>query len=237
MQSAGPNLNVIFEDSDVIVVEKSAGVPSQGDKTGDKDMVYIVSEYLSGKNPDKEPYAALIHRLDRTIGGVMVFGKNKDAAAELSYDLLNGNFDKTYLAVVCGKAKKDLTLRDYLVKNERLNYSRVAPKNTPGAREALLSYELINRIDTEKDGALSLISIKLFTGRHHQIRVQLSNAKTPIWGDMKYNEKAAKPSQTGGFVFAALWAYKLKFKHPKTGKEMEFETKPHGQYPFTLFFE
>lgn len=227
-------LNILYEDSEIIVVEKPPGVPSQGDKTGDRDMSFLVLEYLGEQKPDDEPYAALINRLDRTVGGVTLFGKTKDSAAELSYDLLNGAFSKHYLAVVTGKAKKAATLKDYLLKNERLNISKIVPKNTANSKEAVLHYICLDRVATEEHGVLSLLSVDLETGRHHQIRAQLSNAGIPIWGDTKYNDTTKK---IRGFVYPALWSHKLTFKHPKTNKSFTFESFPGNRFPFSLFID
>ncbi len=219
------NLNILYEDNDIIVLEKPPGIPSQRDKTGDKCLADKVSDYLSGG------YVGIIHRLDRPVGGIMVFAKNKIANTKLSNDILNKKFKKTYLAVVCGKAEESKYLHNYLLKNQRLNISKVVSQKTLGAKEALLEYKCISSKQTNED-ILSIIEVELITGRHHQIRVQLSHEKLAIWGDTKYNEKFLR---VRGFVNIALWAYKISFYHTRTGKHLEFCLKPNEIYPFVEF--
>lgn len=226
-------LNVIYEDNEIIVCEKPSGIPSQGDKTGDRDMLSIIRDHSLESSAHKKPYIALVHRLDRAVGGIMVFAKTKHSAAVLSKAIQEGNFNKTYLAVTSGQAKDKGRLSDFLIKNQRLNISEAAPPDTPDSKQAILEYTLINSRETSTHDILSLLEISLITGRHHQIRVQLSNANIPIWGDTKYNHNFIKKP---GFHTIALWAYRLKFPHPKTGKPMEFKLNPHNKHPFSMFF-
>lgn len=226
------DIKVIYEDSHIIVVEKPPKIPSQQDKTGDMDMLGLIKDYLKKKYPRaRNPYIGLIHRLDRPVGGLMVFAKNKEANAKLSEQIKFHSFEKEYLAVVCGKPEKDKgELIDYLLKNQARNISKVVSKGNKGAKEAILGYAYLNSVSAE-EGILSLIKIVLKTGRHHQIRVQLSNAKLPLWGDNKYNPSFVKRKD---WTQIALWAWKLTFYHPKTNKLCSFELNP-TQYPFTLF--
>ncbi|MDO4392767.1 MAG: RNA pseudouridine synthase, partial [Clostridium sp.] len=180
------NLKVIYEDNHIIVVEKPANIPSQGDKTGDLDMLTIIKAYLKEKyNKPGNVYLGLVHRLDRPVGGVMVFAKTSKAAARLSEQVREKVFKKKYLVIVNGKfEEKKGTLKDYLLKNERLNKSRVVEEGTKNSKYAELDYEVLKY---DKEQNLSLLKINLHTGRHHQIRVQLSSRDHSIYGDAKYN--------------------------------------------------
>lgn len=211
-------LNVIYEDNHIIVVEKMPNIPSQGDKTEDIDMLTIIKEYLKEKyEKPGNVYLALIHRLDRPVGGVMVFAKTSKAAARLSEEVRERRIKKEYLVVADGKFESEKgTLEDYLLKNERKNMSKVAPEGTKNAKLAKLDYEVL-RYNEEID--LSVVRVLLHTGRHHQIRLQLSNIGHSIYGDQKYGTR-------GRGKQIALWAYKLSFVHPVTKEEMSFKVLP-----------
>ena len=206
-------LKILFEDESIIIVDKEHGVPSQPDKTGAENMVTLLQEYL------KNEFVGIVHRLDRPVGGVMVFAKTELASKKLSTDFCNGLLEKEYMAIVCGEAREKDSLSHYLLKNERLNISKVVNKGTKGAKLAKLDYTREKIFCTENDKKLSLIKINLLTGRHHQIRVQLSSCKLPIWGDTKYNELFSKKRQ---FVNLALFSHKITFQHPKTNKQVTF---------------
>ena len=211
-------LNIIYEDNQIIVVEKLPNIPSQSDKTGDIDLLSIVKQYIKEKyNKPGEVYIGLVHRLDRPVGGVMVFARTSKAAARLSEQVRNKEFKKEYLAVVVGKFKeKNGILENYLFKDERNNISKVVNKDKKNSKYAKLKFEVL-RYNEVKD--LSLIKINLYTGRHHQIRVQLANLGHSIYGDQKYGIRG-KGKQI------ALWAYKIKLIHPVKKKEMEFKNLP-----------
>ena len=211
-------LKVIFEDNHIIVVEKPPNIPSQSDKTGDLDMLTIVKNYIKEKhNKPGNVYLGLVHRLDRPVGGVMIFAKTSKSASRLSNQVREKVFKKEYLAVVDGKFenKRD-TLVNYLYKDERNNISKVVSKEKKNAKEAKLDYEVIKYNEVKN---LSLLKINLHTGRHHQIRVQLSNFNHSIFGDQKYGTRG-KGKQI------ALWAYKLTIEHPISKEKMEFEDLP-----------
>ena len=211
-------LKVIFEDNHIIVVEKPVNVPSQGDKTGDVDMLTIIKEYLKEKyNKPGNVYLGLVHRLDRPVGGVMVFAKTSKAAARLSEQVREKIFQKTYLVIVNGKMEATKGIyEDYLLKNEKNNISKVVKEGTKNAKFASLDYEEL-KYNGETD--LSLVKVNLHTGRHHQIRVQFSSRDHSIYGDQKYGGR-------GHGKQIALWAYKLKIMHPITKEEMEFKSIP-----------
>ena len=215
------NLKVIYEDNHIIVVEKLANIPSQGDKTGDLDMLTIIKAYLKEKyNKPGNVYLGLVHRLDRPVGGVMVFAKTSKAAARLSEQVREKVFKKKYLVIVNGKfEEKKGTLKDYLLKNERLNKSRVVEEGTKNSKYAELDYEVLKY---DKEQNLSLLKINLHTGRHHQIRVQLSSRDHSIYGDAKYNGR-------GSARQLYLWAYELTIQNVISKEEMTFTSIPEKE--------
>ena len=212
------DLNVIYEDNHIIVVEKMVNIPSQGDKTGDIDMLTIIKQYLKEKyNKPGDVYLGLVHRLDRPVGGVMIFAKTSKAASRLSEQVRVKEFKKKYLVVANGKMdKKEGTLEDYLLKNEKSNMSRVVKEGTKNSKLAILDYEVLKY---EEEIDLSVLKVNLHTGRHHQIRVQLSNRNHSIYGDQKYGGR-------GHGKQIALWAYELTIIHPVTKEEMTFKVLP-----------
>jgi 23S rRNA pseudouridine1911/1915/1917 synthase len=202
-------LEVLYEDNHVIVCYKPAGVLSQADNTGDIDMLTLVKDYLKKRyNKEGNVFVGLVHRLDRMTSGVMVFGKTSKGAMRLSNDIANGNFFKEYLAVCEGNIEDydETTLIDYLEKDEKNNKSFIS-KN---GKEAILTYRVI----TNKNNK-SLVRVKLKTGRHHQIRVQMSNIGHPLYGDIKYGS----PHKDN----LALQAYKLSFYQPVTRELLTFQ--------------
>ena len=212
------NLNVIYEDNHIIVVVKPVNIPSQGDKTGDADMLTIIKQYLKEKyNKPGNVYLGLVHRLDRPVGGVMVFAKTSKAAARLSEQVREKTFRKKYLVIANGKFENDNgVLEDYLLKNEKTNMSKVVPEGTKNSKYAKLEYRVL-KYDSELN--LSVLKINLHTGRHHQIRVQLSSRGHSIYGDQKYGGR-------GHGKQICLWAYELTIQHPITKEEMSFKALP-----------
>ena len=211
-------LKVIYEDNHIIVVEKIPNVPSQEDKTGDTSMMTLIKEYIKEKyDKPGNVYLGLVHRLDRPVGGVMVFAKTSKAASRLSNQVREKVFKKEYLAVVDGKLEQEKgTLENYLYKDKKTNTSYVVNKDKKDSKYAKLDYEVI-KYDKEND--LSLIKINLYTGRHHQIRVQLSNIDHSIYGDQRYGVRGKNKQ-------IALWAYKLTIEHPTKKEKMEFLDLP-----------
>ncbi len=219
-------LKVIYEDNHIIVVEKPPNIPSQGDKTEDVDMLTLIKEYLKEKyNKPGNVYLGLVHRLDRPVGGIMVFAKTSKAASRLSNQVREKVFKKEYLAIVDGKPEKDKdTLENYLLKNERTNTSRIVKENTPGSKYAKLDYEVLKY---NEEINLSLLKILLHTGRHHQIRVQLAGMGHSICGDQKYGTR-------GRGKQISLWAYKLTIEHPITKESMTFTDVPEPIGPWVM---
>ena len=219
-------LNILYEDNHIIVVVKPPNIPSQGDKTEDEDMLTIIKGYIKEKyNKPGNVYLGLVHRLDRPVGGVMVFAKTSKAAARLSEQVRNKVFKKEYLAIVDGKVQnQNGTLEDYLLKNEKTNTSKVVKKETRNSKYAKLDYEALKY---NEEINLTLLKILLHTGRHHQIRVQLSNFGHSICGDQKYGTR-------GRGKQISLWAYKLTIEHPITKEEMTFKGLPGEIGPWVM---
>lgn len=218
---------IIFEDNHLLVVEKPVNILSQGDETGDPDMLTLLKEDIKIRyNKPGEVYLGLVHRLDRPVGGVMVFAKTSKAASRLSDQIRQHTFRKSYIAVVHGKLdNKTGTLKHYLLKDSRTNTVKAVPSTSEGAKEAILDYTVIG----EKED-LSLVSIALHTGRSHQIRVQFSTIGHPLYGDQKYGQAVNKPGQQ-----IALWSAKIVLTHPTLKEEMAFECPPPGTHPWNLF--
>ncbi len=220
------NLKIIYEDNHIIVVEKPPNIPSQGDKTEDVNMLTLIKEYLKEKyNKPGNVYLGLVHRLDRPVGGIMVFAKTSKAASRLSNQVREKIFKKEYLAIVDGKPERNKgILEDYLLKNEKTNTSKIVKENTPGSKYAKLEYEVL-KYNEEID--LSLLKILLHTGRHHQIRVQLAGMGHSICGDQKYGTR-------GRGKQISLWAYKLTIEHPITKESMTFTDIPEPIGPWVM---
>jgi len=209
---------VLYEDNHVIVAYKREGILSQEDITKAPDILNSLKDYIKEKyNKPGNVFLGLVHRLDRNTSGVMVFARTSKAASRLSEQIkIHSGFNKKYLAVVEGKMPigQTETLKNRLLKNEKENKSYVS--NSKDAKEAELIYKVLD--SKIIDGApFSLLDITLLTGRHHQIRCQLSNIHHPIAGDMKYGAK-----RNGGNSYN-LSSYRLEFMHPTTKENMSFE--------------
>ncbi|MEY8391626.1 RluA family pseudouridine synthase [Lachnospiraceae bacterium 45-W7] len=239
------NIQVIYQDKDLAVCYKAAGVPVQTSKAGRQDMVSLLRNYFAERGDNTQVY--VVHRLDQPVEGVMVFARNQDAAANLSRQSRERSMDKCYMALAEGIFQESsAVLEDYLLREGRCNTSRVVSQSTPGAKQAKLSYEVIevwqplqvysgeaehslSRLQQEgrrifsaywrsqRENEVSLIQIKLETGRHHQIRVQMAHAGHPLVGDKKYN-----PNSSREYLPVALCAVRIAFCHPRDGRNMEF---------------
>lgn len=210
-------LNVLYEDNHVIVVEKPINVLSQGDATRDKDLLTMVKEYVKVKyNKPGNVYIGLVHRLDRPVGGVMVFARSSKAASRLNKEQLEHGFSKKYLAVVNGILKEKYG--QFVDKLLKLNDGNTIVSNK--GKEAILNYEVLKENLSTKH---SLVSVKLVTGRHHQIRVQFASRGHALCGDQRYG----KQDNTQ----LALFAYELSFTHPISKEKMTFKLDmPKGDY-------
>lgn len=213
--------HILYEDGEIIVCSKPPRIATQTARTGSQDMVSLLKNDLFRQKPEAgEPYLAVIHRLDQPVEGILVFAKTPSAAKELTAQLQRNGFGKEYRAIVCGHPEnRKGTLTDYMVKDGRTNLSRICAPQEQGAKKAVLSYEVLGET---QDGD-TFLNIRLETGRHHQIRVQMAHMGCPIWGDTKYNPAANRKNR---WEQIALSAYRLTFIHPKTKKEMSFEIEP-----------
>ena len=217
---------ILYEDKEIIVCHKAAGIAVQSARIGMPDMESTLKNYLVAKNPGNMPYLGVVHRLDQPVEGVLVFAKNKKAAAGLTGQITSGSVTKEYLAVTAQKVEKvQGHLEDYLKKDGKTNTSAVVTPETDGAKKAVLDYEVLNEVSDERTltGKRILVRIQLGTGRHHQIRVQMTHAGMPLLGDRKYN-----PEDSSGLPLG-LCSCHLVFRHPVTGKKLEFQVTPKGE--------
>lgn len=216
-------LEIVYEDNHIIVVVKPCNILSQADNTRDLDMISLIKSYLKDKyNKPGNVYLGLVHRLDRPVSGLMVFAKTSKAASRLSEQVRNHTFKKSYLAVIRGTDICDSdNLTDYIVKRGD-NSSYIT--NVKEGKLCKLFYKVLER---NKQENLSLVSINLETGRHHQIRVQFSSRGYPLYGDQRYGRQDKKQ--------IALFANRLEFVHPVKKEVMIFEKNPSKEAPWSLF--
>ena len=203
-------IEMLFEDADILVCIKPAGYLSE-----DSEAENSLPRAIARERELTELFA--VHRLDREVSGVMVYAKNKTAAAKLSAQVADRSFEKEYLAVVEGVPVEDeATLTDLLFKDSRKNKSFVVDRKRAGVKEASLSYKTLAKGDGR-----ALVRVKLHTGRTHQIRVQFASRKMPVLGDGKYGSTV----RSGEIALASCM---IKFKHPRTNKVVEFTYTPTG---------
>ncbi len=237
------NIDFIYEDNDIIVCRKPAGIATQTRRLGQPDMESLLRNHLAADG--RTPYIGIVHRLDQPVEGVMVYAKNAAAAAHLSQQVAQRQIGKYYYALVFllqepsgDPLSTDWTTRtDYMTWNGKTNYAAIVRKDTSGAKKAELEYRLV-----QQEEAVALLDIRLHTGRHHQIRLQMAHAGMPLVGDRKYGSRAtisriesASGSGSDGFSGSptasprealALCAYRLDFIHPATGAPMSFSITP-----------
>lgn len=223
MEDGKEMIKVLHEDNHLLFVEKPVNMPVQEDSSGDLDLLTASKQYIKETyNKPGNVYLGLVHRLDRPVGGCMVFAKTSKAASRLSDLIRRNKMDKTYLAVLDGvPSKKSGTLVDYLVKNKKTNM--VKTTNEKEGKKSILHYEVLEVVD-----GMSLVKIHLETGRSHQIRVQFSSRNTPLVNDQRYNLHAKKGQ-------IALWAYHLEFDHPVQKVPVGVTSLPPMSYPWNRF--
>lgn len=215
---------LLYGDNHLLVVVKPANLPTQADSSGDEDLLNLLKRYIGEKyHKPGAVYLGLVHRLDRPVGGVMVFARTSKAASRLSESFRTHEQDRRYLAVVEGELRGELALTDWLLKDARTGMVHVVPPDTPGAKQARLR----SRPIASRDG-LTLTEVRLFTGRAHQIRVQHANAGHPLWGDMRYGHGV--PGRQ-----IALWAYRLELEHPTRHDQFRFTARPPRSGAWSLF--
>lgn len=206
-------MEVIYEDNHIIIVNKAPGEIVQGDKTGDTPLSETVKQWIK-QHHDKpgNVFLGVVHRLDRPVGGIVVFAKTSKALERLNDMFREHKVHKTYWAITRNNPPKEAdTLRHFITTVERNNKSFASPTPKPGSKESLLSYKLIARGDN-----YNLVEVNLMTGRKHQIRVQMAAIGCPIKGDIKYGDKRTNPDGS-----ISLIARSIKFTHPVSGKEID----------------
>ena len=206
-------MQIVYQDRDIVVCVKPPRVLSTDEPGGVPDLV---REALGDTN------IRTVHRLDRTVSGLMVLARRSKAAAELSRQIREGEFQKEYVAVIHGSPEEEGELRDLLLRNKQERKTYVVQEPGKDVQEATLSFQILNRTE-----AMTRVRIQLQTGRTHQIRVQFSNRGWPLAGDRKYGI----PDEASEI---ALWSYRLAFKHPYSGKSMEFILEPPSDYPWSI---
>ena len=213
-------LRILYEDPYLVVCVKPVGVLSEDSESGRSLPRMLAEHYRQAGKPD---YIATVHRLDRIVGGVMVLSRRREVTGRLTAAIAAHEITKEYLAVLRGHPEKDAdTLTDLLFRDAAHNKSYVVQRMRKGVREATLDYTVLGKTD-----ALTLVKVRLHTGRTHQIRVQFSHRGLPLLGDIRYGSKAA--------CSAALWSYHLAFTHPVTGKPVDVTCPPPEAYPWDLF--
>lgn len=209
-------MEIVYEDNHIVVVNKAPGEIVQGDKTGDTPLSELLKQYLKEKyNKPGNVFCGVVHRIDRPVGGLVIFAKTSKALTRLNEMLRKGDIHKTYWALVEGHPQKDEdTLTNYLVSDGRMNKTFIAKKVDPEAKESVLKYKTIAQGDR-----YTLLEINLLTGRKHQIRAQLSNLGHPIKGDLKYGARRSNPD--GGI---SLLARHIEFIHPVSKAEIAIDS-------------
>lgn len=223
-------MQVLYEDNHIIIVSKTVNEIVQGDKTGDKTLIDSVKQYIKVKyNKPGDVFLGLAHRLDRPTSGIVVFARTSKALSRLNAMFRDGEIHKTYWAITANCPKEtEGTLENFIQKNEKLNKSFIAPKETKEAKKAILNYRIISKSDR-----YYLWEINLLTGRHHQIRCQLAAINCPIKGDLKYGYPRSNPD--GGL---SLHARKVEFIHPVSKNEINVTAPvPEGDKLWEYFEE
>lgn len=223
-------VSIIYEDNHLLVVEKPVNMPTQGDTSGDMDLLTLLKNDLKIRyQKPGNVYLGLVHRLDRPVGGVMVFAKTSKAASRLSQQVRNHDLKRIYLAVVHGIPNPPKgRLEHYLKKNKASNIVHVVKASDKDGKQAILEYSVLEKGKGNKP--LSLAEVELLTGRSHQIRVQLSAKGHSLFGDQKYGAEVNKPGQQ-----IALWANQIRLLHPTLKEEMVFTSNPPNEFPWDLF--
>jgi 23S rRNA pseudouridine1911/1915/1917 synthase len=232
-------INIIYEDNHLLVVEKPINVLTQSDITGDKDLLTILKEDIKKRyNKPGNVFLGLIHRLDRPVGGVMVFAKTSKAASRLSEQIRLREFKKEYLAIIRGiPSARTNKLEHYIEKDRVKNIVRIVDNvnsinsvnnKSKKGKKAILKYEVLGNNKNPEN--MSLVKIDLITGRSHQIRVQFAEINHPLFGDQKYGNKLNKPGEQ-----LALWSYIVEIEHPIKKEKMIFKCNPPKTYPWSVF--
>lgn len=230
-------MKVLYEDNHLLIVEKPVNMPVQADSSQDLDLLTSAKQYIKEKyNKPGDVFLGLVHRLDRPVGGAIVFARTSKAASRLADQLRLHKIERSYLAVSYSQMPKTSgQFEDYLYKNRQENKSFVVKKGDEEAKVAVLDYQILDLQEDSHENSsekkyLNLIKVQLQTGRSHQIRLQLSHHDLPLWGDQKYAASLNKPGQQ-----IALWAYKLALKHPTKDEIISVVSHPPAKFPWDLF--
>ena len=208
-------MEIVYEDNHIVIVNKAPGEIVQGDKTGDTPLSELLKEYLKEKyNKPGNVFCGVVHRIDRPVGGLVIFAKTSKALERLNKMLRDGEIHKTYWALVEGKPEKpEDTLINFLKSDGRINKTFVSSEKDPEAKESILNYKMISEGER-----YTLLEINLLTGRKHQIRAQLSHIGHPIKGDLKYGARRSNPDGS-----ISLLARKIEFIHPVSKQSISLE--------------
>ena len=219
-------IEIIYEDNHILVVNKPVNIPVQQDNSQDVDLLSELKQMI--KLRDHKPgnvYLALVHRLDRPVGGVMVFAKTSKAASRLSESIRTHQLKKVYTAVIDGRMDKDQgRLEDHLVKDKIKNMVKTTDKHDPNGKYSALDYTTI-----ASTHGLTMVKVTLITGRSHQIRVQFASRNHPLWGDQRYNPNAIHGQQI------ALYASSMTLPHPINKTMMTFDHPLPDKFPYNIF--
>lgn len=246
-------LDIVYEDKYILAVHKPAGIPSQTASISQSDVVSMTEDYLrGGVRTSKRPFVGMINRLDQPVEGIILMARDAKSAAHLAEQLRVGRIEKRYYAGVLPGPDTDMTaesvrgcdgdspviLTDQIYHDKKLNYSSIVPPGHKEAKTAKLEYTLIKSCDADTgEGSIrvALADIRLITGRHHQIRVQMSHAGLPLMGDRKYGtEYVQNVSKLLKVSEVALCAYQLSFTHPVTNDIIDLRVRPQGKW-YSLF--
>ncbi len=220
-------INILYEDNHLLIVEKPVNMLVQADKTKDEDLLTKLKKYIKEEyNKPGAVFLSLVHRLDRPVGGAIIFAKTSKAASRLSDQLRRRVIEREYLGVVRGIVEENnAKLEDYLLKDTKKNEVSIVKSSNQKAKKAVLTFRKM-----ETNHNLSLLNIKLETGRSHQIRVQLAGTGHPLYGDQKYGSKINKVGEQ-----IALWSHKLSFKHPTKDEIIKIVSYPPKERPWNNF--
>lgn len=216
---------ILYEDKYILIVEKPVGAISQSRDDGGECLPRTLQEYRRSKGEDE--YIGVLHRLDAVTGGVIVYSKDKKLTGSLS-EALSQDRIKEYVCVCHGRLTGEGEMRDHLYHDRTKNKSFAVKGSRKGAKEAVLQYRSVAVRQNDKGEDVTLLSVRLLTGRTHQIRVQLSSRAHPLCGDGKYGSRDNRCS-------CALWSYRCSFIHPVSGKEISVTSRPMGGYPWDIF--
>ena len=212
-------MEILYEDESILVIRKDAGIATETDRVGRKDIVSLLKNYRAKRH--EEPFIGLVHRLDQPVEGILLVAKTKEAAASLSRYIREKAIEKQYYAIAEGEITEDGEYSDYIRFDKKKNVSEVVPNGSADAKQAVLSYKVLEHITI--DGVnCTLLLVTLHTGRHHQIRVQFASHGHPLYADRKYG--TARPGYN-----VALCSCRLSFVHPDNSREMEFSITPLGK--------